>query len=152
MCFNDLHTTSVLLDKYPQVELLGWSPLKIGTFLSSQLLLGINKSARQAALIREKSFKALIEYSNELRDLHKILIDPAKRNVIELLTPQELYDDYPRVQLLDWSAARIGLFLNCKLLIGVDHGAGRSSLIARPSFVALINFANSNLDKMKIYT
>jgi len=151
-CFEDLHTASELREKYPQVELLGWNALKIGTFLSSKLLIGTNKSSRQPALIREKSFVKLMNHSNDLRNLHNCLIDPTNRSCIDLLTPQELYEDYPRVMLLDWSAARIGMFLNAKLLIGIHKGSGRSALIARPSFVSLIELANSNLDYMKVYT
>ena len=152
MCYNDLHTASVLLEKYPQVQLMGWTALKIGTFLSSKLLFGVNKTVRQAALIREKSFVTLMNHSKELKNLHSSWVDPNNRSVIDLLTPQELYDEYPRVKYLDWTASRIGLFLNTELLIGVKNGTGRPSLIARPTFVSLIDHANSNLDKMKIYT
>jgi len=151
-CFNDLYTASVLREKYPQVALLGWTPLKIGTFLSSKLLIGTGKTQRQKAQIREKSFVRLMNHSIGSRNLHNSLIDPNNRSTIDLLTPQELYEEYPRVLLLDWTAARIGLFLHSKLLIGINHGAGRSSLIARPSFVELIELANSNLDSMKVYT
>lgn len=151
MCFAHLHPINYLVEKYPQVELLGWTPLKIGIFLSSKLLMGINKTARQGALIREKSFVSLIKYSNDLRNLHNVLVDPQNKNVIELLTPQECYEEYLRVKYLDWNAAKIGMFLNSKLLIGVDKGQGRSSLIAKPSFLALIEYANTNLDKMKVY-
>jgi len=134
------------------VELLGWSCAKIGTFLSSRLLTGVSPTKRSPALIREKSFVRLIQYSIEIKNMRNGLIDPTNRNVIDLMTPQELYEDYPRVILLDWNAARIGLFLKTKLLIGIENGAGRSSLIARPSFVSLIEHANSNLDRMKVYT
>lgn len=151
MCFDDLHTPGYLYENYPQVESLGWTPQKIGVFLYSKLLLGRNKSAREPALVREKSFLALIHHSNDIRTLHNTLVDPSKRTRTDLLTPLELYEEYPRVILWNWNAASIGMFLNSHLLIGIHKGSGRSAQIARPSFVALIELVNSNLDYLKVY-
>lgn len=159
-CFDDLHTARVLYDKYCNVEYLGWSPSRISMFLSANLLVGVPSSKRFPARIREKSFVKLIEFYQQVIEIRNGLIDP--RSVLEetnpvdkfaeiLLTPQELFDAYPRVELLGWTSARIGVFLKCKLLIGVTRGAGRSSLISQASFIRLIEFANSNLDRMKVY-
>lgn len=150
-CFDDLLSPKDLHVKYPQVELLGWTPQKIGTFLSSNLLIGTSKTARNPALIREKSFLNLVRHSNDGRSMHNILVNPTNRKTTDLLTPLELYDEYPRIVLWNWNAARIGMFLNCHLLIGIHKGNGRSALIVRPSFVALMELVNANLDYMKVY-
>lgn len=159
-CFNDLHTAHVLYNKYCNVEYLGWSASRISMFLSANLLVGISGSKRYPARIREKSFLKLIQFYREVIEIRNGLIDPASTNMNEnskdrfaemLLTPQELFDAYPRVELLGWTSARIGVFLKCKLLIGVTRGTGRPSLISQASFIRLIEFANSNLDRMKVY-
>lgn len=144
--FNDLLTPKSLCNKYPQTKFLNWTPSKVGTFMASSLLIGVPKNTKKPAQIREKSFSELIEYTKELNDF----FDEDMREC-DLYTPFELFEMKPRVELLNWTPSRIGMFLKNRLLIGIDKGLSRPSLIYLPSFTSLIERANKNLDKRKVY-
>lgn len=151
MINTDLKCPKFLCEKYEQVLLLGWTPAKIAMFLQAQLLVGVVKSRNRPCMIREKSFVRLLNYSRNLSDINNVLLDPKGRGTINLMTPMELYEAYPRVQLNSWTAASIGMYLNCKLLLGVYKGSGRSSIIAESSFIKLIEYSNSVLEWKKVY-
>lgn len=150
-CYDDLKSPKSLCDKYSQVLMLGWTPAKIVMFLQAQLLIGVLKSKNRSCMIREKSFIKLLNYSRDLSEINNILLDPKGRGSINLMTPMELFEAYPRVQLNSWTAASIGMFLNCKLLLGVYKGSGRSSIIAECSFLNLIEHTNNILEWKKVY-
>lgn len=151
MYYSDLMCPKFLCEKYSQVLLLGWTPAKIAMFLQAQLLIGVVKSRNNPCMIREKSFVRLLNYSRNLSEINNVLLDPKGRGTINLMTPMELYETYPRVQLNSWTAANIGMYLNCKLLLGVYKGSGRSSIIAESSFLKLIEYSNSVLEWRKVY-
>ncbi len=145
--FNDLQTPKRLYLNYEKSKKFNWTPSKIGIFKACNLLVGTPKTTRRPVYIREKSFSKLIDYATNLR-ASSILLDP---NQAGLYTPAELFELKPRVAVNGWDAARIGMFLNCHLLIGVKRNK-RPSLIRLDSYNALIDFANSNLDARKVWT
>ncbi len=74
--YTDLMTPLELYETYPRVIVLGWSPTKIGLFLSSQLLVGYQKGAGRSCYITRMSFLRLMEHANGTLDRRKILLNP----------------------------------------------------------------------------
>lgn len=67
---GDYYTPSELIEKYPEVEEVGWTPVKIGMFLNAGLLRGYYASSEKRNVIEEQSFTKLIDYFNELNSLN----------------------------------------------------------------------------------
>ena len=72
MALSNYLTPEELMHRYPQVELLGWSSSKVGTFYSSGLLLGHRCGKEYKALILEPSFQELMDYANLVNDKRRI--------------------------------------------------------------------------------
>lgn len=62
----DYYTPDELMQRYPQVKMLGWNSSKIGIFFSSGLLIGYHGGKEKKALILESSFIELIEFANTI--------------------------------------------------------------------------------------
>ncbi len=66
MATLDYYTPEELMERFPQVERLGWNASKIGIFFSSGLLVGHSGRKERKALILESSFIELIEFANTI--------------------------------------------------------------------------------------
>lgn len=66
-------------------------------------------------------------------------------------TCAELIEKYPNVDLLGWSARNLGIYQSGTLLIGKRSGRESKTLIYEPSFLELMDFANNQLDKRRVY-
>lgn len=66
-------------------------------------------------------------------------------------TCAELIEKYPNVDLLGWSARNLGIYQSGTLLIGKRSGRESKTLIYEPSFLELMEFANNQLDKRRVY-
>lgn len=79
---GDYYTPSELIEKYPEVSNVGWTPIKIGVFLNAGLLLGYHCNSEKKNLIEEESFLDLIDFFNELNQKdtkHKIKFIPRNK-------------------------------------------------------------------------
>lgn len=63
---KDLYTPEELIQKYPQVKMIGWTSTKIGIFFHSGLLIGYQSRKERKALILEDSFIELVDYMNHV--------------------------------------------------------------------------------------
>ncbi|MBL4863023.1 MAG: hypothetical protein JKY09_08415, partial [Crocinitomicaceae bacterium] len=73
---------------------------------------------------------------------HTIHIHQSACCVYELLSPQEIVDEYSELNaILGWTPTKIGVFLSSKLLTGIVKSNGRGCLITRRSFLLLVNYA-----------
>lgn len=63
---HDYHTPDELMQRFPQVRMLGWNSSKIGIFFSSGLLIGYHCGKEKKAMILESSFIELIEFTNTI--------------------------------------------------------------------------------------
>ncbi len=149
--YPDLKTPKWLCQEYSQVELLGWSPSKIGIFLTSNLLVGVLKTNKTSCMIREKSFLKLMSYACLINSRYNELLNLNKKEALNLMSPMELFQEYPRVELIGWNAAKIGMFLNSRLLVGIQKDSKQASLITEKSFQRLVGYVNDNLDWKKVF-
>jgi hypothetical protein len=62
----DFYTPEELIQKYPQVKMVGWTSTKIGIFFHSGLLIGYHSGKERKALILEDSFIELVDYMNHV--------------------------------------------------------------------------------------
>ena len=76
--YHDLQTPKKRCEKYSQVSLMGWSPVKITIFLNANILVGVLKKPSTPTVIRERSFLDLIEYANRILEWKKIYINKNK--------------------------------------------------------------------------
>ena len=106
-----------LCEKYNQVEFWNWNPQRIGVFLNSFLLIGDPRKGKITAQIDERSFQALIKFANSIVDFHKIKYKDHAACSYELLTPEELINQNPRVKAVRWTPTKIGIFLSTNLLL-----------------------------------
>ncbi len=63
---HDYYTPEELMQRFPQLKMLGWNSSKIGIFFSSGLLIGYHSGKEKKALILESSFIELIEFTNTI--------------------------------------------------------------------------------------
>ena len=55
-----------LIEMYPQVEKIGWTPQKIGTMFRCGLFVGFFSGKERKAMILESSFIKTLKYVNEV--------------------------------------------------------------------------------------
>lgn len=145
-------TTSELFEKYPQVKNLGWNESNVGIFLSSYLLLGLPRYKRRKGVIDERSFRALIGFTNQLSKAHIVRSELTGDFCdFDFLTPGEIVEEYAQiVSLLGWDETKLGKFLRCRLLMGNITSSGRSNLITRRSFQLLVDHAVQTIDRRSL--
>ncbi|MCR9171928.1 MAG: hypothetical protein NXI10_05520 [bacterium] len=145
-------TTTELFEKYPQVKNLGWNDSNVGLFLSSYLLLGLPRYRRRKGVVDERSFRALIKFTNELSKAHVIRSDVnGDYCAFDFLTPSEIVEEYAQVvHLLGWDESKIGRFLRCRLLIGIRNTKGKSNLVTRRSFTLLVDHAVQTINRRSL--
>ncbi len=67
------------------------------------------------------------------------------RGCSDLMTPNELFETYPRVKkMLNWGPVKIGMFLAYKLVHGYKSVQEKRSMIIESSFLDLEKFALRN--------
>lgn len=67
------YTPSELVEIYPDVLKIGWTPTKIGIMFRCGLLVGFISGKQKSSMILEESFLELMRYTNEVnksRDLN----------------------------------------------------------------------------------
>lgn len=145
-------TTAELFEKYPQVKNLGWNDSNVGLFLSSYILLGLPRYRRRKGEIDERSFRALIKFTNELSRAHIIRSDVSGDYCeFDFLTPSEIVEEYAQVvHLLGWDESKLGRFMRCRLLMGTRTSGGRSNLITRRSFILLVDHAVETINRRSL--
>lgn len=139
-CFKE---PSIWLEKYPNsVQFLNWNASRIGVFYNSYLLYGQKKNVKETVLIEGNSYLSLMSLTDKMNQAHTITVGQADYCVYDLLTPEELMEEYDEVEeVLGWTATKIGIFYWSKLLVGSSNGKGRSVMITRKSFLLLVEHA-----------
>ena len=150
-CYHDLMTPKKLCEKYSQVSLIGWNSAKLSIFLNANLIVGVPKKRTKPAVIREKSFLELLKYAMNIQHIKSRMLNPDFPSKYNLMTPVDLFEAYPSVELNSWTASEIGMFANCSLLISNKKNVGRSCLIVEQSFINLIDYSNGVLEWKKVY-
>ena len=137
-----------LFEKYKQMRRFGWTLPRIGMFLNSYLLFGHPRDNKNPARIHERSFQALIKYSNEVSQRQVVQDKHPDLDGGDFFTPTELIEMFPaHAKAFNWTPTKIGVFHCTKLLNGYKVGAGRSSFISRKSFVLLINHTIGTIER-----
>ena len=74
-----------------------------------------------------------------------------RRKKVSYLTPAEIVDKYPELELnFNWDSRTIGLFLRAKLLQGKYNANERKSLIREDSVFKLVEHTNALIEAQKI--
>jgi hypothetical protein len=73
---QDFYTPEELIQRYPQVKMIGWTDTKIGIFFHAGLLIGFQCRKERKALILESSFVELVEYLNHVTLKRQVFIPP----------------------------------------------------------------------------
>lgn len=143
-------TPTYLCEKYTRVAFWNWNPKYIGVFVNSFLLIGDPRKGKHKAQVDERSFQALIKFSNSIIDLHKIKYKNTVACSYELLTPDELINLHPCVKAVRWTPTKLGIFLSTNLLFGLPKGAGNGCLITKRSFELLMLHTKGTMERRKL--
>lgn len=68
-------------------------------------------------------------------------------NNLNYLSCHELMEKYPDVDLLGWTAQKIGYMYRCNLLIGKVSGRESKTLISEESFKRLIRYTCAEMQR-----
>lgn len=69
------YTPKELFELHPEVQLMGWTPTKIGVMYSVGLLIGFRNGKSNQALITEESFIELMKFYNNTNSRRNFEID-----------------------------------------------------------------------------
>jgi hypothetical protein len=61
---NEYKTCAELIEKYPDVDILGWDARNLGIYHAGTLLIGKRSGRESKTLIYEPSFLELMEFAN----------------------------------------------------------------------------------------